>query len=122
DGEKGIYRIQATGYLLTLPAPATNLPHEIAVLSLDKPTRTGGLQQGYLALPPQGSVTLKFTAMPRGTVRAQAIPNATLVRVRDAAGKALLDTTLLDIGKRDFATVDLKSGDKMQTWSCMMFS
>ena len=74
DGEKGVYKIWMVGYFLMLPVPLTDLPHEIAVLNQEKITRTGGLQQGYLALPPKSAATLQFVAMPRGPRKDQSVP------------------------------------------------
>ncbi len=122
DGEKGIYTIQMTGYFMTLPAPLTNLPYEIAVLNQDKPTRTGGLQHGYLALPPNSAATLQIVAMPSGPKKEVAVPYPTVIQIRDMGGKPVVDTTLLDIGKRDYTSADLKSEDKIGVWSCLMLS
>jgi hypothetical protein len=122
DGEKGLYAIQITGYFNGLLAPLTDLPHEVVALTPDKPIRTGGLQHGYFAVPPKSEATLQFTAVPYGPKKETAMPVPALVRIRDTAGQPVLDTTLLDIGKRDHASVELKSGDKIGVWPCIMFS
>jgi len=122
DGETGVYTIELNAMVSEFQTPLTDLPHEIARLKPDKPCRVEGLQYGYLAIPPQSSATLQIAAMSYGIQKELSIPFPTVVRIRDASGRPVFETTLLEIGKRNRVTVDLKSENKIGVWPCMMAS
>lgn len=122
DGEKGVYTLELNAMVSEFQTPLTDLPHEIARLKPDKACRPEGLQYGYLAIPPRSTATLDIAALSYGIKKEQSIPFPTVVRIRDAAGQTVIDTTLLEIGKRNRATVELKSDDKIGVWSCLMAS
>lgn len=107
DGEKGIYLIELFGHLPQFQAPFTNLPYEIAQLPKEQGVRALQRQMGYIALPPNSKVQMKFTALSYGQIPA---PNYAFVA--DPTGKTLLETTLMQIGQRKEATVELQSADK----------
>jgi len=111
DGEKGVYTIELFGHLPMFHAPLTDLPSEIARIPKDGEIRAPNRQMGYLILPPNTSATLKFNAWSYGQ-----IPCPNYARVADATGKTLLETSLLAIGQRKEASIELKSGPKPATY------
>src|SRR5439155_15749178 len=61
--------------------------------------------------PAKSTVKLTFDAMGYGQ-----IPQPAYAEVKDETGKVLFQTSLLHIGKRTSASVELKSGDRVTTF------
>jgi hypothetical protein len=111
DGEQGVYTIELFGHMPQFYAPLTDLPNEMARVPEGAPIRAPNRQMGVLILPPNSTATLKFTALSYGQ-----IPCPNYARVVDVTGKVLLEASLLAIGQRKEASVELKSGPKPATF------
>jgi hypothetical protein len=112
DGQNGVYVLKVYGQYPSLAEPLTDLPCEAMLLPKGKEVRAAQQLAGYLALPPNSSMTLKLTGKPWGL----AIPDVNYVVIKDERSKTLLDTSLLHIAKRRSTTLELKSGAKTGSW------